>query len=141
MQHDERLIVRTSASPYTVGSGRCGVRKHYALATDTHISKALRRLHRVSWQSAGHVLVSPRRTCTVRTAVGQHETGIQRQEETHVPCKRTLRVTRARRGDAVQKMMNGRTHAVIIVVRSGQTVRSTALNLEEIIGEVTSKNY
>lgn len=105
MQHAQGPVVRTGAAPDPARGGRRGLRQHHALAAHAHIAPALRRLHRVPGQGPGHVPVGPRRARPVRAAARQHEAGVQGQEETHVPRQRALRVTRARRGDAVPEMM------------------------------------
>lgn len=109
MQHDEGPVVRTGAAAHPAGGGRRGLREHDALAAYAHIAAALRRLHRVPGQGARHVPVGARRPRAVRAAAGQHEAGVQGQEEAHVPRQRALRVTRARRGDAFPQMMTTTT--------------------------------
>lgn len=85
MQHDEGSVVRTGPAAHPAGGRGRRLREHDPLATHAHIAQALRGLHRVPGQGAGHVPPGSRWPRAVRAAAGQHEAGVQGQEEAYVP--------------------------------------------------------
>merc|ERR1712071_250550 len=84
--------LRQGSVETSAGRGDSGLREHDPLASDAHQPAPLRRLHRLSGQSARNVPAGARRSAAIRSAHRKHESGLQGQEEAHVPRQGAFRI-------------------------------------------------